>query len=209
VRLALRVQRTAWLLVAAVYLHALIGRWLMLRHRRLRIEQARERLAATQETAASSPDGGAPLPDVDTARADIDASSEQPQRLLNTMLVVACLVGLWWIWIDVLPAIRFLDRWPIWDTMVETLKIQENEAGDAVTRVVHEVHYVTIGSLIQVLVIILLTATAAHNVPGLLEMSILARLPIDRSTAYAVTSQTRYTLVLIGLILAGQTLKLT
>jgi potassium-dependent mechanosensitive channel len=209
VRLAMRVQRTAWLIVAAVYLHALIGRWLMLRHRRLRIEEARERLAAAQETAAALPEGGAPLPDVDTARADIDAINEQSHRLLTTMLVVACLVGLWWIWIDVLPAIRFLDRWELWDTTVQTVRTETNEAGEIVNRPVYEVHSVTIGSLIQLLVIILLTTTAARNVPGLLEMSILARLPIDRSTAYAVTSLTRYALVLIGMILAGQALRLT
>jgi potassium-dependent mechanosensitive channel len=209
VRLAIRVQRTAWLIVGAVYLHALIGRWLMLRHRRLRIDEARERLAAAQETAAGSPEGGAPLPDVDTARADIDAINEQSYRLLTTMLAVGCLVGLWWIWVDVLPAIRFLDRWPLWNTTVQTLVTETNAAGDTINRPDYEVHSVTVVSLIQLLVIVLLTATAARNVPGLLEMSILARLPIDRSTAYAVTSLTRYALVLIGLILAGQSLKLS
>jgi potassium-dependent mechanosensitive channel len=210
VRLTMRVQRTAWLIVAATYLHALFSRWLMLRHRRLRIEEARERLAAAQETAAALPEGGAPLPDVDAGRADIDAINEQSQRLLTTILAVGCLVGLWWIWVDVLPAIRFLDRWPLWDTTVQTVKEETDDVTrETGPRLVYEVHSVTIASLIQLLVVILLTTTAARNVPGLLEMSILARLPIDRSTTYAITSLTRYVLVLIGMILAGQSLKLT
>ena len=117
---------------------------------------------------------------------------------------------MWLVWADVLPAIRFLDRWPIWETTVQTVvNVTDDETGKTEARPKIEVQAVTIASLVQVLVIILLTTTAARNVPGLLEMSVLARLPIDRSTSYAVTSLTRYGLVLIGLILASQALGLT
>ena len=82
VRLAIKVQRTAWLVVGAVYLQAFSSRWLMLRHRRLRIEKARERLIANQEANRNMSESGVPVPDAEQDRADLDESSDQTQRLV-------------------------------------------------------------------------------------------------------------------------------
>jgi potassium-dependent mechanosensitive channel len=209
VRLATKLQRTAWLLVAAVFLYALLGRWLMLRHRKLRIEKAREQLASAQENPLNTTEAGIPLPDLEGSRADLDESNEQSQRMLRVMLGVAFLVGLAFVWADVLPAVRLLDRWTIWSTTTQGIETVTNPAtGTVENRPTVDIKTVTLANLLYALLALLLTATAARNLPVLLEMSVLARLPFDNSTAYAITSLTRYGLVMVGIILVSRTLGL-
>ena len=207
VELAVKVQQTVWVLIAGIYLHALFGRWLMLRHRRLRIELARETIAAAHGEQQTCEESGAPLPEAVADGADLESSNKQSHRLVRTSILVLAIGGLWLLWADVLPALRFLDRWPLWETTQQVVRFDTDETtGETDSRTDFEVHAVTIASLAHVLFIIVLTTTAARNLPGLLEISVLHRLPIDRSTAYAVTSLTRYALILMGVILASQTL---
>jgi potassium efflux system protein len=49
-------------------------------------------------------------------------------------------------------------------------------------------------------------ATAARNIPGLLEITLLERLPLDRSVRYAIGALTRYLIVVIGTLAFGKSL---
>ena len=54
--------------------------------------------------------------------------------------------------------------------------------------------------------IAVLTMTAPRNVPGLLEIILLERLPLDPSVRYATTAITRYLILLLGVIVTCHTL---
>lgn len=199
-----RCQLTVFVVLGCFYGQALMQRWVMLRHRRLRLQQLRERHAALIAERANSEEPGAPLPEVDPSEVDLTSVSQQSGRLISTTLVVFGLLGLWLVWSDVVPALRFLDRWPIGSTTVQVTEQEKQDDGTFKTVIEEEIRTITIANLLMAVFILALTVTAARNVPGLLEMTVLQKLPIDRSTAYAVTALVRYSSVLIGIMLASR-----
>ncbi|MGE0376109.1 MAG: hypothetical protein AB7Q45_11930, partial [Planctomycetaceae bacterium] len=128
-KLAVRCQILLCLLLSLAYLRAFLLRWLMLRHRRLRLQQLRERQAAASQQAEAAGELGASLPDVASDETNLDSISRQSQRLVSTTFAVVCLIGVWMIWFDVVPAFRFLERWPLWDyeTQVNEFKTVDGE----------------------------------------------------------------------------------
>ncbi len=205
-QLSLRLQVSAWLILGLVYLRALLMRWVMLRYRRLRIQQLRQRAAeaSAHEESASLSTSSMPVPD-ERDDADLTASSEQSRRLVNTSLFVLALGGLWLTWVDVLPAVRFLDR-PMWTSVIQSVEEYVDEGGITQFRPVTSVKPITYVDLTLAAIVFALMATAARNIPGLLEMAVFQRLPIQRSIAYALTALVRYALILLGIVLAGQIL---
>lgn len=60
---------------------------------------------------------------------------------------------------------------------------------------------ITLGNLMVAIIIAFITFMAARNIPGVLEIMLLQRLPLDRSTRYAITTVARYVLVIVGVSL--------
>ncbi|MEX1024236.1 MAG: mechanosensitive ion channel domain-containing protein [Planctomycetota bacterium] len=67
---------------------------------------------------------------------------------------------------------------------------------------------VTLGDVLWSILLLVLTGTAAKNLPGLLEITILQRLPMDSGSRYAVATLLRYLIVIIGLTIAAGTVGL-
>jgi potassium efflux system protein len=161
---------------------ALIERWLLVNRRHMAIEQRKQSLkvqtSAPAEPAAAEMSGvvmDAP-PEMDLA-----AVSEQTRRLLNVMLVMAGLLGLWWVWSQVLPALNILDRVTLWQTSLGEL-----------------VEAVSLADLALAAIFFTVTIIAAKNVPGLLQITVLQRLPIDAGMRYAIDNVSRYLIVIVG-----------
>lgn len=208
---ALRLLYTALLMALLVVVRALLLRWLVVHRRQLSIRQARERRAAALAAASSVGSEGAtmsrPVIAVEET-VDLAQLSSQTQRMLTTLLVVAALAGTWGIWHNFLPALNILDRWRLWTTVVPMTETATNAAGETeiVTRDI--VRQVTMVDLLAVSVIAFITIVAFRNIPGLLEITVLQRLPLEASVRYAVTTLASYTIILIGVILGAGTLGL-
>lgn len=153
-------------------------------------------------------------------RADVEASTEQSRRLLSIAVVTTSLVGIWLIWVDALPALRILDQWHLWATTVDVSAEDVGLASSPMPgmptgspqtasttlsgeeEIVTVVRYVTPRDIGLALLLALLTFLCARNIPGLMEMWILQRLPLDQSVRYAVTTLTSYLIILLGVILS-------
>lgn len=200
-QLDVRLRHTAWLFMGVMLVRELLMRWVFVQRRRLSIEQAKERRAAAQAAAESDASNTAsPVPVEVPGQTDLAASSTQIQRLLNAMLLSTLALGLYFVWVDVLPALNVLNRWELWQTVTQ---VTENVApkGEApVIRTVDRVVAITAANCLLSVIIAALTIIAARNVPGLLEMSVLQRLPMDAAVRYAVTTLARYVIVLVGVI---------
>ena len=200
-------QLTVWLFLSVVFVRALLTRALMLRRRRLAMEQARQRRAAAAEAEASGDGSASNVPEVVAdASADLGQISRQTQQVVNTTLVVVACAALWLVWNDVTPALNYLDNWQLWDTT--TTIVEMREGGDEIAEPVARTVTVPV-SIIDVAAAVLigvLTMTAARNVPGLLEIILLERLPLDPSVRYATTAITRYLILLLGVIVTCHTL---
>ena len=170
--------------------------------RKLAIKQARERRAAAiaqrQHHALHAYDAG-PESAMMTAGAAIDLVSidVQTRRLLRSFINVALIAGCWLIWIDVLPALGILDRCQLWSYHFHKTTIN----GEDIVAL-PSVGYVTLGDVLMSGVILLLTVVAGRNLPGLLEIAFLQRLPMDAGGRYAITTVSRYLITLVGLAVA-------
>ena len=67
---------------------------------------------------------------------------------------------------------------------------------------------VTLADVGLAAIIACVTFVAARNAPGLIEISILRRLPLDNSVRYAITTLASYAIVLVGVIVGCNTIGL-
>jgi potassium efflux system protein len=65
---------------------------------------------------------------------------------------------------------------------------------------------ITVANLAAAVLIAAITVVASRNIPGLLEISLLQRLPLDAASRYAATTIAKYLIVLIGMVLASSTI---
>jgi potassium efflux system protein len=187
------------LVLTVLLLHGLMLRWLFVAQRRLALEDARKRRAAAAAAAeAHPPAGGQPasgeVPAVPEgeAKPDISAISAQTRQLLQSLVIFALLVGFWAIWADAFPAIGFLREIELWSRTGKA-------AAEAVGAVVA---MVTLADLLLALLVLAVTVIVSKNIPGLLEIAILQRLPMDPGGRFAITTTLRYAITIAGVIVA-------
>ncbi len=188
---------TLWLLLTLVILKDLLLRGLYLAQRRQRFAEAVQyREEARQDAALKEDDADADMPPVEDQKLDYHLLGEQARRLVQMGYTISLLAGLWLIWVDVVPAFGFLNQ-------VE-LPISTTKLIDGVSREVP----LTLGDMVAGLVLGGLALFAARNVPALLELTLLQRLPINRASRYAVTTLTQYLVAMIGVVITFKALGL-
>ncbi len=193
-RLTSRFEATVWLVLGLVVIQALASRWLTAVYRRLAIaaivrnaesNPVRERVpaeAAPGKNVFDESEDESP-PEIDLEKIDV-----QTHRLLHSTAVVALVVGLCFVWVDLLPALRFFDRVVLWVDL-------GTNAADITT--------VTLTNLLEAAAVAIMTVIAATNLPSLLELAVLERLPLDNGVRYAVMAVARYSIAFVGLVLGG------
>jgi potassium efflux system protein len=177
---------------------------------------------ASESAIMAAPAGPTSIVPAEELRADVEANTEQSRQLLSIAVVTVSLAGIWMIWVDVLPALRILDQWQLWATTVDVaaedvgmasttgsigplrgpgMPVVSND-GTVQQEIVTVVRHVTPRDIGLALLIVVLTVACARNIPGLMEMWILQRLPLDQSVRYTVTTLTSYLIILLGVILS-------
>ena len=127
----------------------------------------------------------------------------QTRRLLRSIFLLVLTVGGGVIWADVLPAFKFLDEWKLWPaTSAVTTPPASGGGANATESVGTPDDWITVGDLVMCVAIVLMTVVASRNLPGLLEIAWLQRLPLDAGGRYALTSLSRYVITLVGVVAA-------
>ena len=195
IQLAWRMQSTLGLILLLILLHSLARRWLLVARRRLAMEQARQRRAALSESKEAANAGGE-LPAVELVQADLSVVNVQTRKLLQSVVTLALGAGLYLIWVDVLPALGILNQRELWSVeSIETLI----DAKGAAQQKLHR-SPVTWGNGALALVAAVMTVLATRNIPGLLEITILQRLPLEPAGRYAITTISRYLIIIAGVV---------
>lgn len=205
-RLAERLFNTVWLLLVLLFVKGMVERWLQ--HARQievleRVRKLREQREAAERASERGDTESGPLL-ADTGASQPFQANEQTRRLLVTFGGVAFLVGVWWIWKDVLPALRVLDQFVLWTHTAQAMVA--DAAG--VFREQAVVTPVTLVDLFAALLIVALATAAARNVPGLLEITILQRLPLDASARYAALAILRYVIGIAAIVAVAGRLRI-
>ena len=195
-----RLQMTLWLLFGVFMLKELILRWLFVTEQRLRFEDAMRRRAELRAQRAAreddAPADGESEIAIEVPEVNFDSLGEQSKRLVRASFLFAMLFGAWSIWSNLIPALGFLDA--------TELPFQATRMIDGISALVP----VTLGDLIVGLFVIIVTVMAAKNLPGILEISLLQRLPLDAGARYAITALSQYLIVGIGILVTFQTIGL-
>ena len=170
----------------------LLARWFALGERRLalrRQEQKREAEAQARAEGTTPEEGGGEAIPVDFDEdLALDKVNAQTRRLLRAMKLVLLAAGLVWVWADVLPAFARLDEVVLWSVAQASA-----DGGDTVIPI-------TLMAALLGLLALALTVVAARNLPGLLEIGLLSKVNMDAASRYAITSVSRYAIVMVGII---------
>ena len=199
-----RLAMTFWLVTGLVLLSALARRWLAIAFRRLIMRRLR-RSQGGQETANGAAGKANPQSPSGTDAelgVRLDQIDKQSQQLVRTVVVVVLVLGAWGIWADSLPALGALRRVELW---THTAKVTTQvAAGDGTTlqQTVDKIVPVTLADLGLGVLVVVLTVAAVRNIPGLLQVAVLQRIRMDSGARYATTAVLRYTIAVVGGILA-------
>ncbi|MBN2446025.1 MAG: mechanosensitive ion channel [Phycisphaerae bacterium] len=201
--LGTRFIETVWLVLALVVLRSLAERWLLLQMRRRAIAEARERAALRRqqresEVAATESE----IITVPEEKPDVASINKQTLQFVRVTLAVVGVVALWGIWAEALPALgvfRDVTLWTVTEQVSET--VPTADGGTQVNEYTRMVP-ITLANLGLAAFVSLITVVAVKNIPGLLEVAVLQRLPIDAGGRFAATAITRYALTVVGVIVA-------
>jgi potassium efflux system protein len=215
--LSWRLYATVCFAASVVLIRAMLLRLILVRRRKLSIDLARERAMAAEQS-SEQPTTISPAGIItEQPHVDLSTHSVQTRRLLTAGTLATSLVGVWLIWVEVLPALSMLDQWPLWTTTTAvqvvdadtnsnstSLTATETEGSESnvTTRTEYHTTSITFSHVALAVLIAIITFVSARNVPGLLEMSILQRLPLDVSVRYAITTLVSYAIVFVGIVVA-------
>ncbi len=189
-QLEFRLNTTVLIILAAVLVHAILHRLLLVSQRRLAMKVAMEkRAAALKSREEGERDAGAEVVLEAPDAIDVVEIREQTHHLLRVSIGFLVLVGFWFAWVSVLPALNVLNEVTLWHhtAVVDGVTTQQPT---------------TLTSLGLCLLLVLITATAARNLPGFLEIALLQRLPLEPGARYATRALVLYAIVTTGIVLA-------
>lgn len=177
---------TLRLVIAAVLAHDLVIRWLEVTQRKLALFKMRERREAEREAASRF---GERMPaKLDIHQVDIQTIDTQTRQLLHTVIGLSVIIGLWFIWAPTFPALGILNDITLWH---HTMVVEGQEVKKPFT----------LANLALALALALIAFGAARNLPGVLEIVVLRRLPLEPGSRYAITTLSRYAIAIAGIIL--------
>lgn len=124
---------------------------------------------------------------------DIAQLNQQSLRLMRVLLLGVLAFALYLVWADVIPLFSYLDNVALYE--------YSSGSGDRTVMVPLSLRELLVAALIVVA-----TAVLARNIPGLLEVLVLSRVPLAQGSAYAITTLASYLVGGVGLVAALSTL---
>lgn len=188
-----RVALSLVVLLSIALFKALAIRWLFIAQRRLALGRAEKKQAAARER--ESEVSAEEIAAIEESELNLVTIGAQARQTLNSAIVLTLVLGLWGVWGSMLPALKFLDNITLWTYVTEAASALEN-GGD----VVQTVKRVTLTSLLFSVVVLGATYILSRNIPGLLEITVLNRLPLDPGGRFAIAALARYAIGVVGLI---------
>jgi potassium efflux system protein len=119
---------------------------------------------------------------------DLVALSDESRKLLNIAMVLTGIIGVWIIWLDVLPAFAYLDKITLWHRP----GVINGEARQIP---------LTLGDAALAIILAIGTVVAIKRFPAVLEIVLLQQLDMTPGGRYATTTLSRYFIAGAGALL--------
>jgi potassium-dependent mechanosensitive channel len=176
------------ILVGGVWLgYSLAARALVLSETRLvmrRMREEREKAAAMEGSAVV---GEGAVIDMPEPNLSVENINYQTRILLRVATGAALVLGLFWIWADILPALTWLERVTLWS---RTIAVGDTEI----------LSRVSLQDFLLAIFLGVVFMLAARNLPGLVEILLSRSTGMDASGRYTVTALVRYVLAVVAVI---------
>ena len=237
-------------------INALLLRWLFMARRRLAVGQAMEERKRREEELAQGAEESSTPAALDVEKVDIPAVDAQTRQLFKSSLTMATVLGFYFIWAGVLPALKGLDRVQLLPEFGIVAQVEDyydaplpnvsttngasaqngtgspesadssasmsppgsptailagssSETSSESADTISGSWDLTLADVLLALVFGLLVGVAARNLPALLELALLQRLPLDSGSRYAISTIVRYLILILGVSLVSGTLGLS
>jgi potassium-dependent mechanosensitive channel len=194
---ALLIGQTAMLLISLLLIKDMLLRWFYIIERRSRFEiVVRQREQARADRESHEEDTAGSAFDADIPEVDYRGLGEQARSVIRVGVLLGLVLGVGWIWGDLLPAIGLLDQ------------IQLPFSKVVIVDGVEQQLPVTLANLAVGILILAGTLFAAKNLSGLLGYTVLRRLRLDAGGNYAIVTLCQYLIVAVGFLVAFSTIGL-
>lgn len=178
--LLMKLLHSVTILFLLMIIYHIIRRWMFIQRRRIAYDRARQRradmLASRARGEEEAPFIGEGL-EIEEPVIDLNIISAQSLRLVRFILTLIALVAIILLWSEMNSAFSFL---------MDTKKGAEIP------------NNLTPGSVLFNILVLVITIQFARNMPALLELALLQHLSLTPGTGYAITTLTRYLLLVIG-----------
>ncbi|WP_130832099.1 miniconductance mechanosensitive channel MscM [[Erwinia] mediterraneensis] len=185
----LETSAAIWFLLLVIY--HIIRRWMLIQRRRIAFDRARQRRAERLANRARNEDEKEPVlqyadgVELDEPVIDLDAISAQSLRLVRSILTLIALVSVIVLWSEIHSAFSFLENIRLWDASTTVQGVESLQP-------------ITLGSVLIAILVLIITTQLVRHMPALLELALLQHLSLTPGTGYAITTLTKYLLMLIG-----------
>jgi len=184
----LEISVAIWFFLLIIY--HIVRRWMLIQRRRIAFERAKQRRAdilaqrAREDDAAisSNPEGSS---ETEEPMINLDVISAQSLRLIRSILTMLALVAVIALWSEIHSAFGFLENIHLWDVTTTFNGVDT-------------IQPISMGSILIVILVIIVTTQLVRNLPSLLELALLQHLDLAPGTGYAISTITKYLLMLLG-----------
>ena len=177
-----RLVYSLYLAIIAAVLYGLMERWVAMQRVHLARKQNEEGVRTRHPDV---PGDARAVP----ARIDIVALGERTRSLLDLVVTLLLLGGLWWVWRDAVGALSVIGDYPLWSA-------EDTIAGKQVT------HAVTVSHLLLAMLVTAVTAVAVRRVGSFLDVVLLPRFDMQADATYAIIVMSRYAVGIAGVLFA-------
>ena len=184
-------------ILGLVLVHALVLRWIRLKSYNRRIQ------SVTGSVSDEESDD-----DTEDVRWE-ESVNDDILELLRYATLMSLLLGGWFIWAQVLPALGVLDRIALWDHFVEKSEVVTDPNGNQVVQHYEVNQPTTLMDGICALLVFVTTLVVVRRLVNLLEFTVLTRLAIDRGGRHAIAIMVNYVATFAGLIISCMILQLS
>ncbi|NIG62957.1 MAG: miniconductance mechanosensitive channel MscM [Serratia symbiotica] len=183
-----------WFFLLVVY--HIIRRWMLIQRRRIAFDRAKQRRAdilaqrtRVEEETPHTPNSIESSMDTDDSEINLDAISAKSLQLVRSILTMIMLVSVIVLWSEIHSAFAFLGNISLWDVT-------------SMNNGVESTHPITLGAALIAILVLIITMQLVRNLPALLELAVLQHLDLTPGTGYAITTITKYLLLLFGAVLS-------
>lgn len=188
----LEISLFIWAVLLIIYY--IIRRWMFIQRRRIAFQRAKRKrntqlvLRASGKLFSlqqSTQKEQLIFNENDKKNLDLDTISTKSLQLIRSIIILIALLLVTLLWSELYSAFSFLENITLWD-VTSTIKGVEN------------IQPITLKTFLTIIVVITITTIMVRNLPAFLELTLLQHLHLTPGTGYAITTLTKYTLMLLG-----------